>query len=159
MADLQSVVVPQLAFLIPSRSLKEMNDEGVLQTFMEVWLDTGSSLVDAFTIAEDNRTTTVGTEQVAWLKLSNKLDMELRRHQGIMVELRAAQVVIKPPTLDTMEKVDAVSKAVGALQSAQAKAAAALSAVNAALSIAQQVRGATAAAPVAVPAPAAGVAG
>jgi hypothetical protein len=159
MADLQSVVTPQLAFLVPSKTLKEMNDEGVLQTFMEVWLDTGSSLVDAFTIAEDNRTVTVGTEQLEWIRLSNKLDMELQRHQGIMGKLRAEQVVIKPPTLDTMEKVDAISKAVGALQSAQARAVAALSAVNAALSIARQVQGSMAAVPAAAPAPTAGAAG
>lgn len=151
------VETPHLTFLPPHKTLAEMNNEGSLQTFMEVWLDAGSTLVDAFTIAEDNRKTTVGTEQVKWLKQSNKLDMELQRHQRLMVELRATKVVIEPPSATTMSEVDAVTKAVGALQLAQVKGTAALSAVAAALNIAQQIQGATApsgSAPAAAPAPA-----
>ena len=142
-ANLPDVAIPQLDFLPVHKTMVEMNRDGDLQNFMEVWLDTGSALVDAFVIAQHNQTNTVGTGQVAWLKRANKLDMELQRHQRMMVELRGEKVIVQPPSVDTVAKVDAVTKAVGALQLAQAKGNAALSAVTAALDIAQQVQAAT----------------
>lgn len=152
--DVVEIQVPSLTFISPNKTLEEMTKEE-FQAFVDVWLDAGSALATGFVIAQRMQNVTVDIEQVAWTKRANRLDRELTRHRRLMEELRSNQVIIQPPTEETVAQVDAITAAVGALQKKQAKAEAALSAVNAALDIASQVQAAKAPAPgAAAPAPA-----